>query len=138
MARSADRLNRHRFLASVAAIGAEAQECFANAAMKCGAGEEEARLFVQSVDAFHRFRIVSAAINSIPIHQLPSYRLTRSVLDLQQMVAESLVLLDVAVKEIEGHTRLVQVAAYGTAFGRLAERACPHLKQIEAASAFPR
>ncbi len=53
-------------------------------------------------------RIVSAAINAIPVHQLPSYGLTLSVLELQQMMAEGLMQLDAAFKEVEDHGGLVQ------------------------------
>jgi hypothetical protein len=134
MARSSDRLSRRRFLASVASIGGEVQECFADAAMKCGEGEEAGRLFVRRVEAFHRFRIASAALNAIPVHQLPSYVLTRSVLELQGMMAEGMMQLDAAFKEIDDHQCLVQAEAYGAAFSSLAGRAHPPLQLIEAAA----
>jgi hypothetical protein len=134
MARNRDRLNRRRFLVSVASIGGEAQQCFANAAMKCGAGEESGRTFVRSVEAFHRFRIVSAAMNAIPVYQLPSYALTRSVLELQRMMAEGLMQLDTAFEEVGSHGTLPQAASYGAAFASLATRAHPYLQQIEAAA----
>jgi hypothetical protein len=134
MARSTDRTKQRRFLESVASIGGEAQECFANAAMHCGAGSSEGETFVLSVDAYHRFRIVSAAINAIPVHQIPNYELTRSVLELQRMTAEGLMQLDTASQEISSHGALVQAAAYGAAFSHLATRAHPCLVMIEAAA----
>ena len=133
MARNSDGLSRPRFLASVASICGEAQECFADAAKNCGS-EESGRLFVRSVEAFHRFRIVSAAINAIPVHQLPSYGLTRSVLELQRIVAEGLMQSEAAFNEVEAHGRLVQFEAYAAAFSRLATLANPHLTQIEEAA----
>jgi hypothetical protein len=134
MARSTDRLNRRRFLTSVASIGGEAQECFANAAMKCGASEASGQSFIRSVEAFHRFRIASAAMNGIPVHQLPSYGLTRSVIELQGMMAEGMMQLDAALNEIQSHGSLVQSKLYADAFSKLATRAHPCLTQIEAAA----
>lgn len=80
IARNRERLSRRRFLESVAAIGNEARECFVIAAMKCG-DQTAGQWFVRSVDALHRFNIASAAINAIPVHQLPSYAITSSVLE---------------------------------------------------------
>ena len=133
MARSSDRLSRRRFLSSVASICGEAQECFANAAMQCG-DQASGEFFVRSVDAFHRFRIASAAINAIPVHQLPSYGLARSVLELQRMMAEGLMQLDTASQEVETYGRLVQFQPYADAFSRLTRLANPPLTQIEAAA----
>ena len=131
MAKKNDAQNRRRFLESVASIGGEAQECLANAAMQCHSDEESGRMFVRSVDAFHRFRLVSKAINEIPVHQLQSYILTRSVLELQVIVAEGLMRLDTAFKEVESNNGyLLQYEAYGEAFNRLAKSAHPHLTQI--------
>jgi hypothetical protein len=59
VARTADHLRRRRFLSSVASIGGEAQECFADAAMRCARNDLEGRAFVRSVEAFHRFQIAS-------------------------------------------------------------------------------
>jgi hypothetical protein len=87
--------------------------------------DESGLLFVTSVEAFHRFRIVSSAINAIPLHQLPSYEGLQSVLELQTMMAEGLMQLDTAFKEIEAHQQLVQAAAYGGAFDKLAARGVP-------------
>jgi hypothetical protein len=57
------------------------------------------------------------------------------VLELQAMMAESLMHLDAAFKEIEAHQELVQWAAYGNAFHLLAQRAIPErdciLKPLE-------
>jgi hypothetical protein len=133
MARRADRLSRKRFLESVTSISNEVLKCLVNAAMKCSAGEGEGLFFVRSVEAFHRFRIVSSAINSIPLHQLPSYEVTQSVLELQAIMAEGLMQLDAAFKEIEDHQRLMQAAAYGGAFEKLAARARPFLALIRKA-----
>jgi hypothetical protein len=106
------------------------RECFNNAATKCHAGNEEGLLFVRSVAAFHRFRIVSWAINAIPLHQLPGYEVTQSVLELQAMMAEGRMQLDTAFKEIDDHQQFVQAVAYGEAFRCLAARARPHLARI--------
>ena len=70
------------------------------------------------------------AINTIPLHQLPTYEVTQSVLELKTMMAEGLMQLDAAFKEIEAHQQLTQAEAYGNAFDRLAERARPHLNCI--------
>ena len=133
MARRADRLNRKRFLGSVASISSEVNKCFVTAALKCSAGKGEGLFFVRSVEAFHRFRIVSAAINAIPLHHLPSYEVTQNVLELQAMMAEGLMQLDAAFKEIEAHQELVQATLYGEAFNKLAARARPYLARIDAA-----
>jgi len=133
MARRADSLSRKRFLESVGSISNEVHECFVNAATKCNAGASSGLLFVTSVAAFHRFRIVSSAINAIPLHQLPSYDVTQSMLELQTMMAEGLMQLDTAFKEIEAHQELVQAAAYGAAFKNLATRAHPHIRRINTA-----
>jgi hypothetical protein len=68
MASRADHLSRRRFLESVSSISNEVYACFVNAAAKCHAGQGEGLLFVTSVAAFHRFRIVSSAINAIRGH----------------------------------------------------------------------
>lgn len=133
MAKRADHLSRERFLESVRSISDEVSRCFVNAATKCNAGPESGLLFVASVEAFHRFRIVSSAINAIPLHQLPSYGVTRSVLELQAMMAEGQMQLDTAFKEIEANQQLVQAAAYGAAFDKLAARARPFLAVIQSA-----
>jgi hypothetical protein len=41
-------------------------------------------------------RILSSAINTIPLHQLPTYEVTKSVLELQAMMAEGQMQLDAA------------------------------------------
>ncbi|MTK64934.1 MAG: hypothetical protein F8N15_10580 [Methanobacterium sp.] len=125
---------RRQFLQSVAAIGGEVQKCFTNAAAHCGHDTEQGLRFVRSVEACHRFRIASAAINAVPVHELPSYQLARRVLELQQLMAEGLMQLDAAFKEVDDHQRLVQSELYGQAFTRLAESARPCLSEIEAAA----
>lgn len=132
-AKAADRRSRKRFLSSVASICGEVQGCFANAAEKCSASAIEGLLFVRSVQAYHRFRIVSSAVNAIPLYKLPSYEVTRSVIELQAMMAEGLMQLDAAFKEIDTYQELVQHLAYGEAFEKLAARACPYLAQIDSA-----
>ncbi len=135
MTKSADRLACRRLLESVAAIGAEAQECFANAAMHCGNDGEDAVSYIISVEAFHKFRVASAAMNAIPVCQLPTYELTRCVLELQRMMEEGMMQWQAASNEIGNHNgQLVQAKAYGTAFSALATRAHPFLKAIEKAA----
>jgi hypothetical protein len=133
MARQADRLNQRRFLDSVFSISSEVGECFRNAAARCSAGQNEGLNFVRSVQAFHRFRIVSSAIGAIPLHELPSYEVTQSVLELQAMMEEGLMQLKTAFQEIDRHQALIQAELYGGAFNNLAVRARPHLKRIDAA-----
>ena len=130
-ARKADRITRSRFLASVFSISNEVYECLNNAAAECQAGNEEGSLFVRSVDAVHRFRIVLAAITAIPLHQLPGYEVTQSVLELQAIMAKGQVQLDAAFKEVENHDRLVQAPLYSGAFSDLAAQARFHANIIE-------
>ena len=111
-----------------------ARECFVIGATKCG-DQTSGQWFVRSVDALHRFSIASAAINAIPVHQLPSYATTRSVLELQRLMSEALMQLDAASTEVESHGSLVQYKAFASAFNDLATRADPHLQLIEAARA---
>jgi hypothetical protein len=125
MARKADHLNRRRFLESVSAIANEVYACFLFAATQCNADPAEGLQFVTSVNAFHRFRILLSAVNAIPLHQLQTYEVTKSVLELQAMMGEGLMQLDTAFKEIQAHQQLVQSANYGYAFKRLTERARP-------------
>lgn len=131
-AAATDRCSRRRFLSSVASICDEVYSCFDHAAGRCAAGPDEGLKFVRSVQAFHRFRIVSCAVRAIPLHRLPTYEVTRSVLELQAMMAEGLMQLDAAFREIDDHQRLVQAEAYGAAFSELAGRARPYLAQIRA------
>jgi hypothetical protein len=70
-------------------------------------------------------RILSSAINTIPLHQLPTYEVTKSVLELQAMMAEGQMHLDAAFKEVESPGQLVRAALYGHAFDLLADRARP-------------
>jgi hypothetical protein len=134
MARKADHLSRRRFLESVSAIANEVHACFLFAAARCNAGAEEGLLFVSSVNAFHRFRILSSAVNAIPLHQLPTYEVTKSVLELQAMMAEGLMQLDAAFNEVGAHQQLVQAAAFGHAFDLLTERSRPERDCILKAS----
>jgi hypothetical protein len=134
MAKTADLIARRRFLASVAAIGGRAQKCFANAAMHCGGGGSDAITHIRSVTEFNRFRAISAAMNAIPVHQLPSYYLTNCVLDLQCIMNEGVLQWETAFNEISDHDDLVQAAAYAAAFSDLASRAHPFLSAIEAAA----
>lgn len=122
IARNRERLNRRRFLESVAAIGNEVRECFVIAATKCG-DQTSGERFVRSVDALHRFRIASAAITAIPVHQLPSYALTQSVLALQRLMSEALVQLEAAFNEVGTHGNLVQYKDFASAFNNLAAQA---------------
>jgi hypothetical protein len=135
MARQSDHLIRRRFLESVSAIANEVYACFLFAAARCNAGSAEGLMFVTSVNAFHRFRILSSAINAIPLHQLPTYEVTKSVLELQAMMAEGLMQLDAAFKEVEVHQQLVQAALYDHGFDLLMERARPERNCISEASA---
>lgn len=130
---ASDRRSRRRFLSSVASICDEVRDCFVNASERCSADPDEGLEFVRSVQAFHRFRIVSSSVHAIPLHELPTYDATRSVLELQAMMAEALMQLDTAFKEIEDNQRLIQAQAYGEAFGKVAHRALPYLTRIHTA-----
>jgi hypothetical protein len=133
-ARRADRLAAKRFLGTVASISSEALRFLEDAATALAAEQGQIWSFARSVEATHRLGIISSALNAIPLHQLPTYELTESVLQLQILMSQAGMQFDAASKEVEAHGHLVQAAAYGNAFTQLARRARHHVGRIRAAS----
>jgi len=134
LARRTERLARQRFLETIAAIGAEAQECLANAAKELGPDPDQGRTHVRSVAVFNRFRVAAAAVEGIPVHLVPHHNLVRAVIALKQIMSEGLMQYEAAFREIDEHQTLVQSEAYGMAFSDLATRAHPYLLEIERAA----
>jgi len=129
-----ERLARQRFLETIAAIGAEAQECLANAAKELGPDPDQGRTHVRSVAVFNRFRVAAAAVEGIPVHMVPHHNLVRAVIALKQIMSEGMMQYEAAFREIDEHQTLVQSEAYGMAFSDLTTRAHPYLSEIERAA----